>query len=328
MRRCVVLLLMGFIVPCEILADQQRNDFFPGNKQCLNDAKKINLARLNPERIMTQVQTFKDELTRRICIRYAAYGVLGAAGAGLITYGACRYFAPQEEQASASQSLPTFNQDQRNAIKTAERQAMQRYYETLEQQRTFSGHVKKGAWYGVEAAIGTFILGMLLASFDKGKELTKTIVPSLFVGDKDEYTKLYLDIKTRFSRLYETLYGFVMQEETGQHSVHSDVLYAHFCGQIVADYTALIYRLEVLLSFLFVYGEHNNPQGLDSIRTGADMLDGVIQELAIELELVINRSEQRSLASVAAHFKNCYVYAVKFMCSCGEALYGDSFCPV
>lgn len=332
MKRSLKILFVCMSAILALRADHQLEKFASKVVHEQSDDAKFltTLTRFNPERIVSQVESFQAELRRRIRIRYATYGVLGAAGVGLVSYGAYRYLAPRNSQALQAQEpeFQQFDQAQREAIEAAQRQAIQRYYESLEQRGTFSGHVKEAAWHGAEFAIGSFICGLILSSLSQGQEFTKAFLPSLFVGDREEYLELYLKVKKSFSRLQQTLQSFSMREETGEHCVYSDVLYGHFCGQIVADYTALIYTLESLMSFLFVYGEYHNVQNLDSIRCGADVIDGLVHELAGALESVINRADQQSLAGVATHFRNSFVYVIKFMCSCGEALYGDSFNPV
>lgn len=286
------------------------------------------LTRLNRDRVTSHMQAFQKDLVRKSRFQHAAWGTLGVAGIGLASYGAYKYFVPSEHNINVLDQFSKLTPEQRQTWENAELQAKSQYYKELEKRYTFSGHIKHAAWYGAEMAIGTFMCGFVLSLFTKGQEFTKGLLPALFVNDKEKYEILYEKVKNHFSRLYQTLRAFSMHDENGAYTVHSNILYGHFCGQIVADYTALVYALEMVTSFLFVYGSYHDVQSLESIRQGVDIIDDLIQEFACALEQIINRVDGRSFERVGGLFTTIHVNVIQFMCTSGEALYGDAFSPV
>lgn len=300
---------------------------------CMNmtlraDTQPSVLPRLDPQRIMSQCETLQASRKRSSTIRMAALGTLGAAGAGLLAYGAYQYFAPEDPHNTEPGSIPGLSHDQVEALKNAEREAIKNYYDDLVQRQTFSGHLKTAAWYGTELAIGSFICGVIYASLAQGQEQAARFLPMLFSSDNKDFSMLYKKVTSNFLRFNESLYAFALQNQEGELSIKSDVLYGHFCAQLVVDYTVLLYSLESALAFLFAHGSDKSIDFIQKIRCGADIIDSLVSELATELELVINRAEGSSLGLVSGHLKNIYVYVTKFMCSCGEELYGDSFSPI
>lgn len=291
-------------------------------------AKNTMLPRLDPDRIMTQCETLQALRKRSSAIRAAILGTIGAAGAGLLTYGVYQYFAPTDLSDARPGNISALTNEQVEALRNAEREAIKNYYDELAQRQTFFGHLKTAAWYGTELAIGSFICGLVFASLAQGQEQATRFLPMLFASYSKDFSMLYKKVTSNFSRFNEALYAFALQDQEGELSVNSDVLYGHFCAQLVVDYTVLLYSLESTLAFLFAHGADKNPDLLQKIRCGADIIDSLLSEFATELEQVINRTDRRSLSSVAGYLKNIYVYTTKFMCSCGEELYGDSFSPV
>ncbi len=291
-------------------------------------AKKTMLPRLDPNRIMTQCQTLQALRKRSSTIRAAILGTIGAAGAGLLAYGAYQYFAPTDLPGARPSDIPVLTNEQVEALKNAEREAIKNYYDELAQRQTFSGHLKTAVWYGTELAIGSFICGLVFASLTQGQEQATHFLPMLFSSYNKDFSMLYKKVTSNFFRLNESLYVFAQQNQEGQLSVHSDLLYGHFCAQLVVDYTVILYSLESVLAFLFAHASDKDADFLQKIRCGADIIDSLVGDFATELELVINRTDNCSLNSAAGHLKNIYAYVTKFICSCGEELYGDSFSPV
>lgn len=292
------------------------------------DLQPTLLPRLDPQRIMSQSQALEASRKRSSTIRKTVLGTLGTAGAGLLAYGVYQYFAPIEGSNTGSSDIPRLTNEQVEALRNAEREAIKNYYDDLAQRQTFSGHLKAAAWHGTEIAIGSFICGIIYASLGQGQEQAARVLPMLFSSYSKDFSMLYKKVSSNFLRFNESLYAFALQNQEGELSIKSDVLYGHFCAQLVVDYTVLLYSLESALAFLFAHGTDKGVDFIQKIRCGADIIDSFISELATELELVINRADDASLGHVSGHLKNIYVYATKFMCSCGEELYGDSFSPV
>lgn len=296
-------------------------------------AKVTMLPRLDPLRIMSQCETLQAARKRSSIIRKMVLGSVGVAGAGLLAYGAYHYFAPKDKKnAKPRDNTEKLSDGQIRAMEyahtSAESEAFKRYCDELDQRKTFSGHLKAAAWHGTETAIGLFICGVILTSFAQGQEQAARLLPKLFSSYSNDFSMMYKKLASNFLRLNEALYAFALQNQEGELSIKSDILYGHFCAQLIVDYTVLLYSLESALAFLFAHAPDSNEDFLQKIRCGADIIDSLIGELGAELELVVNRAEGASLSIVSGHLKNIYVYATKFMCSCGEELYGDSFSPV
>lgn len=317
---------MIFIFVLSIVFVTTENGFMLDSK--LDNREPISLARIQKDRVAELIDVLRLELSRKKTVRYSLYGLIASLGVGLVSYGIYNHFTQNNENNASSSNQLELSKDQHNAIEAEQNKAVARYYESPEQQRTFTGHIKRGAWYGTEVAIGTFVAGLVLSSFAKGQELAGNLIPSIFTSDKNDYDLIYRLIKKDFNNLRESIMVFDIQEQTDQHNLSSDVLYGYFCGQIIDDYLSLIYRLESFLAFILLYGDYKKINNFDYICNCIDILKSSVDNLAISIESVINRLEDMSLALVNLRFKESYFYTMKFICLCGEALYGDAFCPI
>ncbi len=285
------------------------------------------LRRLDHKRIMAQRETLHASLKRSALIRKATLGTLGAAGMGLVAYAGYQYFKPVEGKDAQPGEIAALTEAQERAIKNAEREASKRFYDSLMEHQTVSGHLKSAAWYGADKAIAAFITGVVLASLTQGQEQAARLLPMIFTSDRENFIVMYKKVASHCVRLNDALYAFAQQDYTGQHLVSSDILYRHFCGQLVDDYMTLVYSFESMLAFLLAHGAYKGEDFLQKIHNGLQIIDSLIDQCATALELVINRSDDYSLESVSGNLKNMYVYTTQFICSCGEELYGSSFSP-
>lgn len=265
---------------------------------------------ISQDRIAGHVLKMQRTLKRATRARSVAYTGISLAVLGFCAYSIYDYCS--EQLIHAHSDINLYSDDIGKVYKSARHKYKIEELIQKEKDRTFVGGVKRSVKNGLQMALCSAIVGAVVAGITKGTDLTSDTISAYFTfDDKAIFKMLFNRVNSSVKKVSESVFKLAYNND--------QAVAWYLASDLMVDFAAFVFVLETVIALLVVVKPdderlQSNINAIEqSVSCGAQNIEKALQSFDYDINLLV------------AACRRMQVLVTKFLCACGESLYGHDF---